>query len=551
MKRIRLLMLVMCLACLVMYAGCDTGSAKQISLVSGEECKCVIVGDSDKNYVSAIATKINAITGVSAEIYSPEKAPEGQTRIVIGNPEELGPEELIPEIPYFGYIIRIVDGDVYILAYHDDVLVEAATAFLANMNNWYADGEMTLASDYEVMVTLSDSLPVADIPYLEGGENASVHDCDGGHQMVILEDVQLAEFETYCSELVAGGYTLYAENEINGNLFRTYYNNEGLMLHTYWTEYYEEVRTIVAETSLLPIVSNADAESVCTPILYQMEGADENGYILRIPDGRFIIIDGGIETEENADEIYNFLKDNALNPDNIVIAAWYITHAHDDHYGGLLAFSEKYADDSSFTVESFLFNPCDTTEQMQYCSSGKAVIQGAFANYYADVPVYKPLTGQLYVFGKTTIEILYTMSDFMPNTIEYEIDGKGGDYNVQSVVSIIDIDSTADLGDRWFVMGDITTVACNEMCYRYGDRMKCDIVQVAHHGLAPIPGGTNCRRHCATVEIYELINPDIALWPASVEKVAERIELEVNDYLASIVDEIAIGGEGPYTIEFK
>ena len=53
------------------------------------------------------------------------------------------------------------------------------------------------------------------------------------------------------------------------------------------------------------------------------------------------------------------------------------------------------------------------------------------------------------------------------------------------------------------------------------------------------------------MEIYELIDPSIALWPASVEKAKERSVLEVNDYLMSIVDQVVIAGEGGFTFEIK
>ena len=282
-----------------------------------------------------------------------------------------------------------------------------------------------------------------------------------------------------------------------------------------------------------------------------MKAVDEEGYIIRLADGRFLVFDGGNQTEENADAIYSFLKANAPDANNIVIASWYITHAHKDHGGGFIAFAEKYGNDSSVKLESIMFNPCDTLEQMRYSTSITKKLQAAFASYYADVPVYKPLTGQVYTFGKTTIEILYTMSDFLPNTIEYEIDGKGGDYNIQSMVSLIDIDSTADLKDKFFLMGDATTKACNEISYRYGNHIKSDYVQVSHHGFVPGLTGMNCRRHGGTVEIYSLIDADIALWPTSEAKVSERIELGANAYLASIVDEIVIAGNGARTFEIK
>ncbi|MBQ8802799.1 MAG: hypothetical protein IJZ53_04100 [Tyzzerella sp.] len=552
-KLISLIMVALC--CLAMGVGCASNSKEELTFVSGDKCKVVVVGDAEANYVSAIVQKFNDVTGVTPKVYSGEEAPEDLTQIVVGNPDELDVSELASEIPYFGYLIRVLEGNVYILAYDDEVLIEAVTDFLGEFENWYSDDKMKIEGNYEVLKSVSEEFPVAEVPYLEGGENAGVFDCDNDHQMVLVEGVEKDEFEAYCNELASNGYSLYSENEINGNLFKTYYTEEGVMLHTYWTEFFEEVRTIVAKTSLLPIQSNTDA--VCTPLLHQFKALDEEqadggmGYAIRLADGRFIIVDGGDPTEENRDAIYTFLKENALDPNNIVIASWYITHAHEDHGGAFLEFAEKYSSDNSIKLESIMFNPCDTSEQMMYCTSITMNLESTFATNYPNVPIYKPLTGQVYTFGKTTIEILYTMSDFLPNTIQYESDGKGGDYNIQSMVSIIDIDSTADLKDRWFVMGDTTTTACNEMCYRYGDYMKCDYVQVSHHGLAPLPTGANCRRHGATVEIYGLIDADIALWPTSEAKVKERSELEVNDYLVSIVDEIVTAGKGGRTFEIK
>ena len=549
MKKNYIRLFVLMIALLMLLCGCGN---QRDTLVMDDSNGFVLVGDGDQNYVSAVASKINALIGVEPEIYTAETAPEGKAQILIGRPSEVGAEELGEEVPYFGYLVTARDGNVYILANHDDVLVEAATVFLQAMEGWTSKGKIQVAEDYEVKESLSETFPEGAIPSLEGGENASVHDYGNAHQVVSLEAVDKAEFEAYCSKLEAEGYQLYAENEINGNLFKTYQNSSKQMIHTYWLERYEEVRTVVATTELLPFTSNAEVDANCTPLLHQMEGVDEQGHIIRLADGRFLIVDGGEPTEENAEEIYNFLKENAPNPEKIVIAAWYITHAHSDHCGALTIFAEKYGKDSRISLECVLFNHCETTEQMFYCEpSYRLNMEVALAEYYPDVPVYKPLTGQVFTFGKTTIEILYTMSDFLPNTIAYEVDGKGGDYNVMSSVCIIDIDSTADRQDKWFVMGDTTTVACNEMCYRYGDYMKCDFVQMSHHGLSPLPTGTNCRRHCATVEIYELIDPSVALWPASTEKAKERSPLEVNDYLLSIVEQVVIAGEGGYTFEIQ
>ena len=553
-------LLLLAAICLTILFGCatqpeietqqpeiETQPLSEVSVIPS----AIVIGNAEKGYVRAIATSVNTLINAENQIYTVANAPDAAMRIYIGDPQELQLDALIEEVPYFGYLVTVRDGDLYILSYHDKALEEVSMTILKKISSWYSKKAIVVPDDYELISTVSADFPHADIPHLEGAKEVTGHDYDNDHRVIAMQDVSAEEFDAYCAKLAAEGYTLHVENEIGGNRFLTYTNEAGMMLHTYRIAYSNEARIITAETDLLPFVSNADVESVCTPLLNQMGGGDEMGYIIRLADGRFIIIDGGHENTGSEDDIYIFLKRNAPDPEHIEIAAWFITHAHIDHCGGIMEFAKKHASKSSISIQCFMFNPCETEEQMEHCVSSRNVLCRTLATYYPDVPIYKPLTGQIFTFGKTTIEILYTMSDFIPNTIAYEPDGKGGDYNVMTTVSMIDIDSTADLGDKFFVMGDTTTVACNEMSKRYGDAMKCDFVQVSHHGFSPLPTGLNCRRNGATIEIYDLIDPDIALWPAAAKYIAERSELEINAHFISIVDEVVIAGRGARTFEFS
>jgi hypothetical protein len=64
-------------------------------------------------------------------------------------------------------------------------------------------------------------------------------------------------------------------------------------------------------------------------------------YAVRLADGSFIVVDGGMPAYGNADRLYNALKEYS-NDEKPVIAAWLITHGHEDHIGGLTTFVEKY-----------------------------------------------------------------------------------------------------------------------------------------------------------------------------------------------------------------
>jgi beta-lactamase superfamily II metal-dependent hydrolase len=286
------------------------------------------------------------------------------------------------------------------------------------------------------------------------------------------------------------------------------------------------------------------------------------GFVIRLNDGRFIIIDGGKNTAENADAIYNYLKQ--LQPSGTIkIASWILTHAHSDHTGAFVGFLNSYA--SKVTIETILFNPCDTTEQTKYASLTASDVYSAISAKCPSAKVYKPLSGQKFTFSKTTIEILYTMSDFLPNVIvnesdakiTYEQDAEGNDTvvvednsrngngNIQSMVFMIDLVNEGETNNNLVVTGDATSDAFNEICARYGSYIESKYVQISHHGHAINPAGSYIRRNNSTREFYDLVKPEIAFWPApkhhvyggddtatdEVENRPSRSEVGVNAYL--------------------
>ena len=570
MKRNQLLFVVV-LCLMVLLAACNQNEHEngqqaalpdsEIVLASEGKVGFALIGKSGTDYMDKMQEQMKQLLGTDITVYSSAaSAPEELVKVVIGNPNRLGTKTLSAQVPYFGYLLGVEDGTVYILAYDDYVLEEAAEVFCTMAAQVYVDGLLVVKEDYRVIADTSEEYGINKVTYLEGGRNPGVYDLDDEHHMVLVSDVQEQEFKSYCDQLASEGYSLYMENEMNGNLFYTYTNASGIMLHIYWLEYYEEARIIVAHDANLPVLNNA-AEIVCTPLLHQLEALNSQktdggmGYIVRLEDGRFLIFDGGDDNSDCRTDIYNFLKENAPDPENIVIAAWYISHAHGDHYGAFVGFARSYSKDTTIKLESVLFNACDTAEQMVNASSGSPDIDAALSRYYPDVPVIKPMTGQKLTFSGTTVEIAYTMSDFLPNVITMESDWEtngtyNGDYNVQSMVCIVDIDSTADKNDRLFMMSDTTVVACNEMSKRYGSYLQCDMVQVSHHGLGQPAGKNYPRRNNSTEEIYALVDPDIALWPTSVAKMEERSALPVNKFLLSIVDSSVCAGNGGYTVEF-
>ncbi len=110
---------------------------------------------------------------------------------------------------------------------------------------------------------------------------------------------------------------------------------------------------------------NTEAVSVtkvCEPALWQLEvdysvSNGGMGYIIRLENGKFIIIDGGYETEREANNIYSILCQNNVLDGKPVIEAWFLTHGHNDHFGAIKAFINSttgHAND--VVVESFYYS---------------------------------------------------------------------------------------------------------------------------------------------------------------------------------------------------
>ena len=391
--------------------------------------------------------------------------------------------------------------------------------------------------------------------YASEGELVGTYTLDQGHSMDLYKKVSQESFNARCTELLAAGYLLKQENVAGTAIYRTYYNSgSNKMCHIYWTDNDKQMRVITAQTDKLPITSTSGNNDLCTAKLITMQGGDELGMVIRINDGRFIIIDGGNSGIGNDKEIYDILKANAPDPNNIVIATWYFTHSHSDHHGAFTEFSKKYSSDKTIKLESIMYNQLTNKTYLQYGNNSNDALVAA-NQYYKDVPIYMPQTGQKYTFSRTTIEILYTMADFLPNTLEPMPDGSSANSNTQTMPCIIDIVNNADYDDRLFVMGDMVVYACDLICDRYGSLIACDIVQVSHHGLCIAAyAGASYRRDNSTEEIYTLINPTIAFWPGKEEEFDRRNTGKVNIHLAGIIggkDKFLKAWEQQHVIEFK
>ena len=194
------------------------------------------------------------------------------------------------------------------------------------------------------------------------------------------------------------------------------------------------------------------------------------------------------------------MKELNKRPDGkIIINAWYITHAHPDHFQALEQFSIHYA--NQVTLGQVIINIpaaryAEGISTYDPFNNDGNDIQTIMKRFSGDIELYIPHTGQEFYVKNVKFEMLYTYEDFYPNGLV--------DYNNSCIVSRMTLE-----GQTVMWGGDTYIAGCNVMCSMWGTYLKSDFVQMPHHGYANAGG-----------ELwYKFVGAKVALWPRNLENI--------------------------------
>lgn len=329
-----------------------------------------------------------------------------------------------------------------------------------------------------------------------------------------FQKTDAASFITFLQALEADGWQQYSNNIIEDtNLFATY-TKDGGSVYCY---YISSKNTAYIHTSpyqnLEARQQDNQYEAVCAPLLTQMDLTHEtrpNGmsYVLRLSDGRFVLVDGGYHEADflEARRLYELLTEqNVL--DKITIAAWIITHPHRDHLSTTADFL-RYYNSTQVDIQQMIYNfPTDeairVTEEAVLLEDDPARLPAfllALETLWPQVPVTVCHTGQRYYFADATIEILHTYEDFFPQDIIMQTQDP---VNGASVVFSVELG-----GQKIMFLGDSALDCSKDTAKMWGEYLKSDIMQAAHHGLN---GGS--------VALYEAIDPTVVIVPGAARTI--------------------------------
>ena len=209
------------------------------------------------------------------------------------------------------------------------------------------------------------------------------------------------------------------------------------------------------------------------------------GYLLKTPEGKTIVIDGGRQEGADARYLHELIIKEGGRVD-----LWLITHAHDDHFSALSCILRDM-DRLDFEIGDMrlCFPPLEwlkTVENGQPYAPAVQFLAGLEKHGIEVTPLRR---GDVIACGGLTIDVMHDCENY----VNYKgVNDTGAvlrvHYPHRDVLFLADIEIPAAL----------------ELMELYTpEQLQCDIVQLAHHGQ----GG-------AHREFYEIVRPKIALYTA-------------------------------------
>ena len=437
--------------------------------------------------------------------------------ILVGHTNYDETAAVLATLAYGDYAVRLVGNKIVVAGWEGGNTLEAATRLIKLLKEAENGGEISiLSTDITFSATANELLSAAPIP--SDFALSTIADCGYGVYQLVYSDVEKTAFTSYCNLLQTNSYEEYTTHERGDETryttFATYVGN-GYTYNVYYQNAYKELRVIVepyTEGALPP--KESSYTKVCETTFaqigleYERSGAlNQIGfcYIWRLEDGRFVIYDGGYE----AHIVMSALETMAVDRNNIVIAAWIISHFHPDHDAAFRNFG-SYA--SRVKLESVIYCP---PSQAQFTAEGKGcyprytTIANNLRVYGKDLTVYWAHPGQIYHFANAKFEIIYTFDMYTPQILT------NNDLNTSSLVI------EASFGSFNMMMtGDMSERSNTIITKSYGSALQADVVTVAHHGYA---GGTT--------SFYALVDPTYVFWPTGTSHYNEcKTEGGRNEY---------------------
>lgn len=426
----------------------------------------------------------------------------GAREILVGKTNRENSKSLYSDIGYFAYRLFNEGDSILVGAYKESVAVSAMNELYQYVKEAYVsstDGNCWIPKGFDVKDEAYGW--TNQLPNVRNATFDGIYDPNDGTQLIRYVNADENIYTAYLSALKNAGFTQEKSYTMGQNSYSLHYGAE---MNTYvsYIKNTGEIRVFLEKTGTqYPTALQSSGSGSYTPKLWQLRvdnyGSRENGgmsYVLQMSNGNFLIVDGGYNTEEEADHLYTFLKSKTPEGQKPIIEGWFISHLHGDHYGAFLAFSNKY-NETHVELKAMYWNFLDSKTQEGVASYAVAQIESG-ARKWSGVKLYTKMhTGMTVEFAGANVSILCTHEDVYPSSFI--------DANDTSTVYRFEV-----AGQKVIFLGDCRDNECAAMLRSFGEdssELKADIVQWSHHGYEG-----------ATYDMYSAIGAHTVLFPMNV-----------------------------------
>ncbi|MBO7360112.1 MAG: MBL fold metallo-hydrolase [Clostridia bacterium] len=482
----------------------------------------------------SIRTTLMKYTGKNQVSISTDWSSDGtydssSPEILVGRTAYPETGQVLPELKYGDYCVKLEGNKIVVLGYSDAAISYAASRLNELINSAAVAGE---DGSYTVTLKAEDLLiqgvrtkTLSELPVFDNGNVVASYASGNDSIELIINSLAKADMASYAAKMEKSGFTEYTNNEIQGNLFYTFYNSSYTVNIGYY-DYRGEARIIIEPFSDLTLIGKKE-DNVYTQVttsqisLIGLEYNNGSGNIgngmsilIRLCDGRFIVIDGGFRRSQHAEllkrEIRNQVPAGARN--DIKIAAWIITHVHVDHMGMLASYYSSFIG-SGISVEKIIVNFMSDSERQASAAaypstwdeySGRQWGEIVTAARALGADLVTTHIGHVFYFADLKIEVLHTVENLAPDPV-YELNGSS------LVMKMTFTDPKTGSQTTYLSTGDCTGDAFDFIANAYGSYLRSDILQVAHHGVTP------WIKESGTIRAYKAAAPATVLWPSSME----------------------------------
>ena len=349
------------------------------------------------------------------------------------------------------------------------------------------------------------------------------------NRMQLISDTNEAQFKAYLDKLSKNGFAREFYRAEDGNLFASYIKGS-VRVYTYFMSRTGEVRVVREDASAMVSLSefgySYQKKAGDQTVIYQYavplrdgshfksEGYIDCGmlYVIKLADNSLIIMDGADNSQFPDTQVDNFMAmlreiTGTKDGDTIRIAAWYISHAHGDHYSGFRNFVRKYSQYIDMERVCFAFpSMLSGNTALTSANSGQKAIINLVNSYCSDDDtIFLRLhTGQKFTLADVTIEVVYTHEDVVNvTTAKSPITS----HNDSSSVIRFTID-----GMTMMMMGDAQELDAMPRIIKNWSAgyLRSDGIQLAHHVLNDLS------------PLYHIVKAPVLLIPQSLHRIEEH-----------------------------